>query len=94
MTGSDGKGLYVEEAYRQMYPEECFDRISDDVVEKSWKGEKEWWRKEQSLGTGLRIGWECKECGWLYFVRVLDFDNVEDLDSDDTFVTAKTGLSP
>jgi hypothetical protein len=83
MTESGGKGLYDDEAYRQMYPEVCFDHISDDVVEKCWKGEKEWWKKEDSLGTGQRIGWECKECRWLYFVRVLESDDVEDPDSDD-----------
>jgi hypothetical protein len=72
-----------------MYPEECFDFISHDVVDQCFKGEEEWWKKDESLGTGHRVGWKCKECGWVYFVRLLEFVDIEDPHSDDTFVTAR-----
>jgi hypothetical protein len=70
-----------EEAYRQMYPEECFQEIGVEVVQKRWEGVEEWWKRDESLRTerGERVGWRCRECGWEYFLRVLEFG---DLDGD------------
>jgi len=53
------------------------DRLS---YEKRWKGVEEWWRKEEVKELGVkRVGWECKNCAWSYWVRV-----VELLDEDDS----------
>jgi hypothetical protein len=56
-AGNDG-------VYRQMYPEECFERVSEGDVQERWRGAQEWLRKDESLGETKRIGWKCQECGW------------------------------
>lgn len=92
------RARYNEEAYRQMYPEECFEMLDQSVVEKRWKCVEEWWRRDESSGGEARVGWKCEKCGRVYFVRVLEFEdeskNVEEAarDSNGTFFTAKTSL--
>ena len=73
-----------------MYPEECFERVSEEDIQERWKRVDEWWRKDESLGDKERIGWKCKECGWSYFVRVLE---MEDFEFEGEFGTAKSSLS-
>lgn len=70
-----------------MYPEECFERVSEEDVQERGKSVGQWWKKDESLSDRERIGWNCKECGWSYFVRVLEF---EEFEMDQVFVTAKS----
>lgn len=59
-------------AYREMYPEESFVAIDPGYVDVWWMEEWRWWRKEESLGEDMRVGWKCSDCGVEYWVRVFE----------------------
>jgi hypothetical protein len=79
---TDGK--YSSAAYREMYHEESFVEISQEAMGERWVDEQEdileWWRREESGELGRdRMGWRCWRCGWWYWVRVVEFEDLDEI---------------
>lgn len=58
--------------YREMYPEESFVVVNAGYVDMWWIERERWWRKDESLGEEMRVGWKCNDCSVEYWVRVLE----------------------
>ena len=54
----------------QMYPEEAFREVKEQVVDKWCARRKEWWDKDVKKRDGC-LGWICEKCKVEYHARVL-----------------------